>query len=97
MTVRNIYYQDPALFGKQAVVDRYVDALAYTFSLQRADLNVVSIEGVTLHGSSDIGSQTAVAKGLVAGVTIVEQTDGTSARWGDDGNVHRKLSRVHHY
>lgn len=40
---RNIYYQDPALFGTQGVVDRYVDILAYTFGLQRADLHVVSM------------------------------------------------------
>ena len=39
---RNIYYQDPSLFKKQAVVDRYVDALAFTFGVQRANLNVVS-------------------------------------------------------
>ena len=39
---RNIFYQDPKLFKSQAVVDRYVDILAYTFGLRRADLNVVS-------------------------------------------------------
>ena len=39
---RNIYYHDPSLFKKQAVVDRYVDALALTFGVQRANLNVVS-------------------------------------------------------
>ena len=39
---RNLYYQDPSLFKKQAVVDRYVDALAFTFGVQRANLNVVS-------------------------------------------------------
>ena len=40
--LRNIYYQDPSLFKKQAIVDRYVDALAFTFRVQRANLNVVS-------------------------------------------------------
>ena len=39
---RNIYYQNPALFKSQAVVDRYVDLFAYTFGVQRASLNVVS-------------------------------------------------------
>ena len=29
------------LFKKQTVVDRYVDILAFTFGVQRADLNVV--------------------------------------------------------
>ena len=36
----------------------------------------------------DVGLQTAAAKGLVAGVTVVEQIDGTTVRLGDDGNVH---------
>ncbi|KAL8793097.1 MAG: hypothetical protein Q9195_004303 [Heterodermia aff. obscurata] len=39
---RNIYYQDPSLFKKQAGVDRYVDALAFTFRVQRANLNVTA-------------------------------------------------------
>ena len=40
---RNIYYKNPALFKSQHVVNRYVDILAYTFGVQRADLNVVSL------------------------------------------------------
>ncbi|KAI4163626.1 MAG: hypothetical protein LQ342_002660 [Letrouitia transgressa] len=40
---RNIYYKDPALFKSQAVVDRYVDILAYTFGVQRAALNVTAV------------------------------------------------------
>lgn len=39
---RNIYYKDPALFKSQTVVNRYVDILAYTFRVQRADLNVTA-------------------------------------------------------
>lgn len=42
MTARNIYYRDPALFKSQHVVDRYVDILAFTLGVRRADLNVVS-------------------------------------------------------
>lgn len=38
---RHIYYQDPALFKTQRVVDRYIDVLAYTFEVPRAALNVV--------------------------------------------------------
>ena len=38
---RDIYYKDPALFLKQAVVDRYVDDVAYMFGVRRAQLNVV--------------------------------------------------------
>ncbi len=42
MTARNIYYRDPALFKSQHVVDRYVDILAFTLGVRRANLNVVS-------------------------------------------------------
>ena len=38
---RDIYYKDPALFLKQAVVDRYVDDVAYMFGVKRVQLNVV--------------------------------------------------------
>ncbi|PBP23672.1 DNA topoisomerase IV, alpha subunit [Diplocarpon rosae] len=37
---RDIYYRDPELFMKQAVVDRYVDDIAYTFGVSRDALNV---------------------------------------------------------
>ncbi len=40
-TSRNIYYKDPSLFKTQAVVDRCVDTLAYTFDVPRAKLNIV--------------------------------------------------------
>jgi meiotic recombination protein SPO11 len=36
-----MYYRDPELFMRQAVVDRYVDDLAYTFGVGRDTLNVV--------------------------------------------------------
>lgn len=39
---RDIYYKDPTLFGRQRVVDRYVDHIASTFDVQRRCLNVVS-------------------------------------------------------
>lgn len=39
---RDIYYKDPTLFGRQRVVDRYVDHIASTFDVQRRSLNVVS-------------------------------------------------------
>lgn len=40
---RDIYYQDPALFGSQHVVDRYVDDIAHTFDITRAALNVTAV------------------------------------------------------
>ncbi|KAK2623907.1 hypothetical protein QTJ16_006541 [Diplocarpon rosae] len=41
-TKRDIYYRDPKLFMKQAVVDRYVDDIAYTFGVSRDALNVAT-------------------------------------------------------
>ncbi|KAF2208571.1 hypothetical protein CERZMDRAFT_114532 [Cercospora zeae-maydis SCOH1-5] len=40
MSKRDIYYRDPALFGSQTQVDRYVDDIAFTFGITRASLNV---------------------------------------------------------
>nr|POE72755.1 meiotic recombination protein spo11-1 [Quercus suber] len=37
---RDIYYRDPALFGAQAPVDRYVDDIVCTFGASRSSLNV---------------------------------------------------------
>ncbi|KAK3057679.1 endodeoxyribonuclease [Extremus antarcticus] len=48
---RDIYYRDPALFGSQAHVDRYVDDIAYTFSVPRASLNVVAAAKGLLAGA----------------------------------------------
>lgn len=45
---RDIYYRDPELFLKQAVVDRYVDDIAYTFGVNRDALNVVSLPSFVL-------------------------------------------------
>ncbi|TVY87160.1 Meiotic recombination protein, partial [Lachnellula willkommii] len=39
---RDIYYRDPELFMRQAVVNRYVDDLAYTLGVERDALNVVA-------------------------------------------------------
>ncbi|KAH8796899.1 Spo11/DNA topoisomerase VI subunit A [Hyaloscypha sp. PMI_1271] len=41
-TKRDMYYRDPELFMRQAVVDRYVDDIAYTFGVGRDALNVVA-------------------------------------------------------
>ncbi|KAK8187120.1 Spo11/DNA topoisomerase VI subunit A [Phyllosticta capitalensis] len=39
---REIYYRTPSLFLTQAVVDRYVDDLAFTFGVSRSALNVIA-------------------------------------------------------
>ena len=60
---------------RQAVVDRYVDDVAYTFGVGRDALNVVCgprPEQATLF---DIFSQVAAAKGLVAGSFSIKRKD----------------------
>lgn len=37
----DLYYRDPSLFGSQATVDRYVDTIAASLGVTRADLSVV--------------------------------------------------------
>jgi meiotic recombination protein SPO11 len=39
---RDVYYRDPALFGNQNIVDRYVDDIALTFGMTRSSLNVTA-------------------------------------------------------
>ncbi|KAL9028024.1 MAG: hypothetical protein Q9196_003545 [Gyalolechia fulgens] len=77
---RNIYYKDPELFNSQTTVDRYVDILAYTFGIQRASLNVVSLPSSNdrwAHTYVDV--KTATAKGLVSGSFIVTYHDGSNS------------------
>lgn len=38
---RDIYYNDPACFGSQRVVDMVIDDIAHTIGVDRAALNVV--------------------------------------------------------
>ncbi|KAI5219458.1 DNA topoisomerase IV, alpha subunit [Aureobasidium subglaciale] len=38
----DLYYRDPALFGRQSTVDRYVDQIAAAFAVSRASLNVIA-------------------------------------------------------
>ncbi|KAF2685142.1 DNA topoisomerase IV, alpha subunit [Lentithecium fluviatile CBS 122367] len=42
MTKRDMYYRHPGLFGKQSVVDQYVDDIACTFGVPRSLLNVTA-------------------------------------------------------
>ncbi|KAF4632534.1 hypothetical protein G7Y89_g5596 [Cudoniella acicularis] len=50
----DIYYRDPNLFIRQAVVDRYVDDLAYTLGIDRDALNVVAAAKGLVAGSFTI-------------------------------------------
>lgn len=48
---REIYYRDPALFGRQSHVDRYVDIIARTFEVPRAALHVIAAAKGLIAGS----------------------------------------------
>ncbi|KAK3707623.1 endodeoxyribonuclease [Vermiconidia calcicola] len=54
LSKRDIYYRDPALFGKQAHVDRYVDDVAFTFGVQRSKLNVTAVAKGLIAGAINI-------------------------------------------
>lgn len=41
-TKRELYYRDPKLFGRQAVVDGIIDDLAAGLGVRRSELNVVA-------------------------------------------------------
>ncbi|CAK4016770.1 Meiotic recombination SPO11 [Lecanosticta acicola] len=48
---RDLYYRDPALFGYQSTVDRYVDDIALTFGVPRSSLNVTAVAKGLLAGA----------------------------------------------
>jgi meiotic recombination protein SPO11 len=60
---------------RQAVVDRYVDDIAYTFGVARDALNVVCGPHPDQAVWFDIFSQVAAAKGLVAGSFSIKRKD----------------------
>ncbi|KAK4174401.1 putative meiosis-specific topoisomerase [Triangularia setosa] len=67
ITKRNIYYQNPELFGSQAVVDVMVNNLAFTLGVGRGDLNIASRHQWAV----------ATAKGLISGPVILVNRDGS--------------------
>lgn len=70
-----MYYRHPDLFGKQSVVDQYVDDIACTFGVHRALLNVV--RSTHCCGETCLTRKTATAKGLIAGNFIFRRKDGS--------------------
>lgn len=49
---RDIYYRDPALFGNQTDVNRYIDAIALTFSTPRSSLNIAAVAKGLITGAA---------------------------------------------
>jgi len=84
-----MYYRDPALFGSQAHVDRYVDDIAYTFSVPRSALNVAAVAkglvvGAIIFCRRDGSTVSAAADRdgmLVPSLKEVLSVDMSSVRW----------------
>lgn len=105
-TKRDLYYRDPKLFLRQAVVDRIVEDLAAGLGVRRADLNVVAAskglfggclkvtttDGIVLEG----GEQGA----LVPPARRIDNLDCGEARWVlviEKEAVFQSLCRVDFY
>ncbi|KAF2815982.1 DNA topoisomerase IV, alpha subunit [Mytilinidion resinicola] len=71
ITKRDIYYRSPDLFVKQAVVDRYVDDIACTFSVTRNLLNVSAAAKGLIVGNFNIQRSDGT---IINGVTNREGT-----------------------
>ncbi|MCJ1409440.1 hypothetical protein MMC19_003521 [Ptychographa xylographoides] len=88
-TKRNIYYKDPTLFLKQRTVDRYVDDIAFTFGVQRADLNVTAAaKGLVVGAFTFRGMDGTMVSGslqtegmLVPSINHGNEVDITGCKW----------------
>ncbi|KAI0471486.1 DNA topoisomerase IV, alpha subunit [Xylariaceae sp. FL0804] len=89
ITKRNIYYQNPDLFGSQQYVDKLVDDIAFTFSLGRDALNIVAacqgliagrVNIVTSDGSiQDCGLSEDGT--LIPNIRSIHQIDSGATKW----------------
>ncbi|KAH0386392.1 DNA topoisomerase IV, alpha subunit, partial [Aureobasidium melanogenum] len=87
--VSDLYYRDPALFGRQSTVDRYVDHIAAAFSLPRSCLNVTAgVKGlmagaVVVHrrDGSKIDLTTVQSSILIPNMEEVLSVDLSRVRW----------------
>ncbi|KAK5119873.1 hypothetical protein LTR85_007199 [Meristemomyces frigidus] len=89
LSKRDIYYRDPALFGSQAHVDRYVDDIAFTFGVPRSALNVAAVAKGLVAGAitfcrrdGSVVNAAADKDGiLVPSLKEVLSIDMTAVRW----------------
>ncbi|KAG9951155.1 DNA topoisomerase IV, alpha subunit, partial [Aureobasidium melanogenum] len=87
--VSDLYYRDPALFGRQSTVDRYVDQIATAFSLPRSCLNVTAgVKGlmagaavVHRRDGSKIDLNTVQSSILIPNMEEVLSVDLSRVRW----------------
>ncbi|KAH0337373.1 DNA topoisomerase IV, alpha subunit, partial [Aureobasidium melanogenum] len=87
--VSDLYYRDPALFGRQSTVDRYIDQIAAAFALPRSCLNVTAgVKGlmagaavVHRRDGSKIDLNTVQSSILVPNMEEVLSVDLSRVRW----------------
>lgn len=89
MSCRDLYYKDPELFGAQRTVDTMVDDLAATFSMERADLNIVLYFPFDIEPSADVLMKRATSKGLVCGSKLVLHLVSGERILCNDSEVHQ--------
>ncbi|KAL1304175.1 hypothetical protein AAFC00_000600 [Neodothiora populina] len=88
-TKRDIFYRDPALFGKQSVVDRYVDQIALTLEVPRSALNITAAAKGLMTGSvvfchkdgSQLDLMASTEGVLIHGLGDILSVDMGAARW----------------
>ncbi|KAK8164752.1 Spo11/DNA topoisomerase VI subunit A [Phyllosticta citrichinensis] len=86
---REIYYRTPSLFLNQAVVDRYVDDLAFTFEVSRFALNVTAAAKGLVAGAFSIFRDGQLQRRLfndsdetlVPNLNQLDSIDATAVRW----------------
>ncbi|KAJ3578028.1 hypothetical protein NPX13_g2542 [Xylaria arbuscula] len=61
ITMRDIYYQDPELFGSQQYVNGLVDDIAFTFELGRHALNIVAADKGLIAGAVTVNFHNGTA------------------------------------
>ncbi|KAF1822629.1 DNA topoisomerase IV, alpha subunit [Dissoconium aciculare CBS 342.82] len=88
LSKRDVYYRDPALFGNQNIVDRYVDDIALTFGMTRSSLNVTAAAKGLIAGAAKFykrdGSITTLAlyeSTLIFDPKDLFSVDMTHTRW----------------
>ncbi|TGO49489.1 hypothetical protein BOTNAR_0429g00020 [Botryotinia narcissicola] len=92
---RDLYYRDPELFTKQAIVDRFVDDIACTLGLKRDALNVMAAAKGLVIGwftlkrtnQSIMDYSSAAELQLVPWVKEIEEMDLSQVKWILIGDV----------
>ncbi|KAL4950849.1 Spo11/DNA topoisomerase VI subunit A [Aspergillus filifer] len=89
ISIRDIYYTDPEYFESQGVVGRFIDELALTIGVERADLNVeAAAKGLvaghyrlTTTRGEVIHARDSTADCLIPRVQNIAELDISNVRW----------------